>query len=582
MAKKGELVIVALKARHLPNRETIGKQDPFCVFTIGPEKRRTRSDYRGGQTPKWDEQVNIPIEAGRTKLFVQVFGDDKKSFLIGDCEIELDKVFKEGEWDDWFKLSYKNRFAGEVYLELTYYSGEKPPPQAQLPRPVSVPAVAPPRPPMISTSASNGAFPHGQQSPMHLQPTAPMSPLSNGGFYGTPNSSFASTLSMQPSPVTPSFAVQPSVYPPPFASPNLSYTPAINNTAALPPSAYFPHPSPMPPQAAYDAYPSPATTSPYPPIAPSPVTSPGGFRPTLPMASYPPDPTQAYHALPPPMPSPNLYPPPTSYDALPPLPSNTLSQPPLAFPTPQLPNASQANPTLLATAYSPNMPPSPTLYPPGPPPPQHGGYSPAPAPPPHGLSMPEPEPFPNMESVLDTLSRIVVKHVASLEKRYRETTLGPHNEPIELASLSHVAQFLTRHPGITRVDELPSWLYADLVTAAFGCASMVYTCMEKGAREAVVGEGNWIGNGPKCAGMAGTFHEQWFIDGRDHLEDHRFYRTIMEDVYLVLRRLLRYPVAQTALSDTLRKRLTLLEQTVSAVTEESEDVLRSAGLIKVG
>jgi neural Wiskott-Aldrich syndrome protein len=58
---------------------------------------------------------------------VTVFSDDSKEpILIGDATIDLKPVFKEGEFDEWVELKYKNRYAGEVYLEMTYYS-EAPP-----------------------------------------------------------------------------------------------------------------------------------------------------------------------------------------------------------------------------------------------------------------------------------------------------------------------------------------------------------------------------------------------------------------------------------------------------------------------
>ncbi|CAO3687384.1 unnamed protein product [Rhizopus microsporus] len=53
----GELAIVAYKARYLPNREIVGKQDPFVVFRLGENVRKTKTDYRGGQHPLWDDQV---------------------------------------------------------------------------------------------------------------------------------------------------------------------------------------------------------------------------------------------------------------------------------------------------------------------------------------------------------------------------------------------------------------------------------------------------------------------------------------------------------------------------------------------
>lgn len=49
----GTLVAVIDRARNLPNRKTIGKQDPYCAMRLGKEAKKTETDRRGGQTPKW-------------------------------------------------------------------------------------------------------------------------------------------------------------------------------------------------------------------------------------------------------------------------------------------------------------------------------------------------------------------------------------------------------------------------------------------------------------------------------------------------------------------------------------------------
>jgi len=49
----GTLVLVVDRAKNLPNRKTIGKQDPYCAARLGKEARKTTADVRGGQTPKW-------------------------------------------------------------------------------------------------------------------------------------------------------------------------------------------------------------------------------------------------------------------------------------------------------------------------------------------------------------------------------------------------------------------------------------------------------------------------------------------------------------------------------------------------
>lgn len=51
--KIGTLVLVVDRAKNLPNRKTIGKQDPYCAARLGKEAKKTKTDIRGGQTPRW-------------------------------------------------------------------------------------------------------------------------------------------------------------------------------------------------------------------------------------------------------------------------------------------------------------------------------------------------------------------------------------------------------------------------------------------------------------------------------------------------------------------------------------------------
>ncbi|KAI8329759.1 C2 domain-containing protein [Chlamydoabsidia padenii] len=112
----GELAVVALKA-------VVGKQDPFCVFRLGEEAKKTKTDYRGGQHPVWDDQVNLMVPEGKVKMRVQLFDEDaKREDLISETDLDITTVIKEGEQDGWFPLSYKGRKAGEIYLELTFYA----------------------------------------------------------------------------------------------------------------------------------------------------------------------------------------------------------------------------------------------------------------------------------------------------------------------------------------------------------------------------------------------------------------------------------------------------------------------------
>ena len=49
----GTLVVVLDRAKNLPNRKAMGKQDPYCAARLGKEAKKTETDKRGGQTPRW-------------------------------------------------------------------------------------------------------------------------------------------------------------------------------------------------------------------------------------------------------------------------------------------------------------------------------------------------------------------------------------------------------------------------------------------------------------------------------------------------------------------------------------------------
>lgn len=49
----GTLVAVFDRAKNLPNRKTMGKQNPYCAARLGKEAKKTDTDMRGGQTPRW-------------------------------------------------------------------------------------------------------------------------------------------------------------------------------------------------------------------------------------------------------------------------------------------------------------------------------------------------------------------------------------------------------------------------------------------------------------------------------------------------------------------------------------------------
>ena len=58
----GTLVLVVDRAKNLPNLKTIGKQDPYCAVRLGKEAKKTTTDIRGGQTPRWYVAAYAPFK----------------------------------------------------------------------------------------------------------------------------------------------------------------------------------------------------------------------------------------------------------------------------------------------------------------------------------------------------------------------------------------------------------------------------------------------------------------------------------------------------------------------------------------
>lgn len=213
----GTLVLIVDKAKNLPNRKTIGKQDPYCAARLGKEAKKTATDVRGGQTPKWDQELRFTVHdcPDYYQLKVSVFNDDKKTDLIGETWIDLRDIILTGggQSDTWHTLNCRSRYAGEIRLEITFYDSRPKPekpvakpkaimsgPDPDAPPPLVQQAGTPKRRP-LPTEPPNGpapavaAAPEQVQTPPRPQPNGPaqfvssQSPLQSIEYSTPPQSS---------------------------------------------------------------------------------------------------------------------------------------------------------------------------------------------------------------------------------------------------------------------------------------------------------------------------------------------------------------------------------------------------------
>ncbi|KAI9368971.1 hypothetical protein BJX61DRAFT_536812 [Aspergillus egyptiacus] len=121
----GTLVAIVDRAKNLPNRKTMGKQNPYCAARLGKEARKTDTDLRGGQTPRWDQELRFTVHESPDylRMKLSVFNDDKRTDLIGETWIDLKNLIIPGgsQSDQWHTLQFRGKYAGEIRLEMTYY-----------------------------------------------------------------------------------------------------------------------------------------------------------------------------------------------------------------------------------------------------------------------------------------------------------------------------------------------------------------------------------------------------------------------------------------------------------------------------
>ncbi|EPE09736.1 c2 domain containing protein [Ophiostoma piceae UAMH 11346] len=179
----GTLVLVVDRAKNLPNRKTIGKQDPYCAARLGKEAKKTNTDIRGGQTPRWDQELRFKVHDSPDyyQLKVSVFSDDKKTELIGETWIDLRDIIigGGGQSDKWHTLNYRGKYAGETRIEITYYDS-RPKPEKPAPPPTALSASSTAAPSAAGSMRGRlggdvGAHqqyqhPDHVQTPPHVQP----------------------------------------------------------------------------------------------------------------------------------------------------------------------------------------------------------------------------------------------------------------------------------------------------------------------------------------------------------------------------------------------------------------------------
>ncbi|KAA8916383.1 hypothetical protein TRICI_001458 [Trichomonascus ciferrii] len=177
--------------------------------------------------PAWDHEVRFELKDMKDHRVLKLSvldENDSKPELIGDTVIMLDKALEslpsEG-YDAWHELEFKGKYAGEVYLEMTFYP----------------------------------AKPHIPPKKKRTRQKRPKSAMDSMSSYSRPLPSHPSQPTVAPSPST-SSSMSTASYDLAYEFDNLSMNASRRNLPPVPPQQHQQQQQPYPPQPGY-YYPPP-------------------------------------------------------------------------------------------------------------------------------------------------------------------------------------------------------------------------------------------------------------------------------------------------------------------------------------
>lgn len=101
-------------AKLFRDTETFGKMDPYVSVRVGNMKVKTKTHQSGGKAPKWNDTLQFELENEDT-IDIAVYDEDTVTDdLVGETTLFLDEIKKRKSYDEWVKISYKGKEAGQV------------------------------------------------------------------------------------------------------------------------------------------------------------------------------------------------------------------------------------------------------------------------------------------------------------------------------------------------------------------------------------------------------------------------------------------------------------------------------------
>ena len=121
---EGLFVVKVIGCRLTHDTETFGKMDPFCLLQTGDQKAMTTVKMDAGKKCEWNETFTFYVKQEDLFKFAVYDEDPTTNDLVGEGFLNISPTFTEKQGFS-YALSYLNKGAGEIDLELQFFPQEK-------------------------------------------------------------------------------------------------------------------------------------------------------------------------------------------------------------------------------------------------------------------------------------------------------------------------------------------------------------------------------------------------------------------------------------------------------------------------
>lgn len=120
---EGLIAIKVIGCQLTRDTELFGKMDPYCFLQVGDQKAMTSVKIDAGKKCDWNETFTFYVKEGDLLKF-QVYDEDPGADdLVGEGSLTVSSSYTEKQ-SFAFALSYNNKGAGEIQLEIQFFPQE--------------------------------------------------------------------------------------------------------------------------------------------------------------------------------------------------------------------------------------------------------------------------------------------------------------------------------------------------------------------------------------------------------------------------------------------------------------------------